>query len=399
MKNFFLSDPKLLLYGFAIIFFASYGQTFFISIFNEQIRETYSLSDGEFGLVYSCGTLASSIILVAFAKLIDHIDLRLYSVIVSIGLAIACAGVYLSYESVFFLFFLIFGLRFFGQGAMSHAGDTTMSRYFGNDRGKALSFASFGGQIGVMFLPIIAVKFLNIISWQQVWMIASLSILIIFIPLLFLSLKNQNTRHSNFKENNKDIKNGRKWKTREIIFDKKFYIYLPLSISAPFISTGLMFHQVFIVNQKNWTLEMLASGYVLLGVFSIIGLMLGGPIVDRFTARKVIMYKLLPLFLAIIILIFFDNYLAMFVYLSLLGFNMGIGSPLIGSLWAELYGLESLGSIKALLHAAAAFASALSPVIFGYIIDFGMGIVVISFISIIIIFYSTFLTIYYQNTE
>ena len=399
MKNFFLSDPKLLLYGFAIVFFASYGQTFFISIFNEQIREAYSLSDGEFGLVYSLGTLASSIILVAFAKLIDHIDLRLYSLIVSVGLAIACAGVYISYESIFFLFFLIFGLRFFGQGAMSHAGDTTMSRYFGNNRGKALSFASFGGQIGVMFLPIIAVKFLNIISWQQVWMIASLSILIIFIPFLFMSLKNQNTRHLNFKENNKEIKNGRKWRTREIIFEKKFYVYLPLSISAPFIGTGLMFHQVFIANQKNWTLEMLASGYVLLGVFSIIGLIIGGPIVDRFTARKVIMYKPLPLFLAIIILIFFDGYLAMFIYLSLLGLNMGIGSPLIGSLWAELYGLESLGVVKALLHATAAFASALSPVIFGYIIDFGMGIVVIGIISIIIIIYSTFLTIYYQNIE
>ena len=399
MKNFFLSDPKLLLYGFAIVFFASYGQTFFISIFSEQIRESYSLSDGEFGLVYALGTLAGSIILVAFAKLIDHIDLRLYSLIVSVGLAIACAGVYISYESIFFLFFLIFGLRFFGQGAMSHAGDTTMSRYFGNNRGKALSFASFGGQIGVMFLPIIAVKFLNIISWQQVWMIASLSILIIFIPFLFLSLKNQNTRHLNFKENNKEIKNRRKWRTREIIFEKKFYVYLPLSISAPFIGTGLMFHQVFIANQKNWTLEMLASGYVLLGVFSIIGLILGGSIVDRFTARKVIMYKPLPLFLAIIILIFFDGYLAMFIYLSLLGLNMGIGSPLIGSLWAELYGLESLGVVKALLHATAAFASALSPVIFGYIIDFGMGIVVIGIISIIIIIYSTFLTIYYQNIE
>ena len=28
--------------------------------------------------------------------------------------------------------------------------------------------------------------------------------------------------------------------------DKKFYIYLPLSIAAPFISTGLMFHQIYI---------------------------------------------------------------------------------------------------------------------------------------------------------
>ena len=50
MKNFFYYDPKLLIYGFLIVFFASYGQTFFISLFNLQIRNFYGLSDGEFVL-------------------------------------------------------------------------------------------------------------------------------------------------------------------------------------------------------------------------------------------------------------------------------------------------------------------------------------------------------------
>ena len=76
MREFFSFDPKLLFYGFAIIFFASYGQTFFISIFNAEIRDFYQLSDGQFGLVYALGTVSSSLILVGFAKLIDHIDLR-----------------------------------------------------------------------------------------------------------------------------------------------------------------------------------------------------------------------------------------------------------------------------------------------------------------------------------
>ena len=64
MKAFFSFDPKLLLYGFTIIFFASYGQTFFISIFNTEIRNFYHLSHGEFGIVYALGTLASSFILI-----------------------------------------------------------------------------------------------------------------------------------------------------------------------------------------------------------------------------------------------------------------------------------------------------------------------------------------------
>jgi MFS family permease len=86
-------------------------------------------------------------VLVGFAKLIDHIDLRYYSFIISIGLAFACLSMYILYDSVIYLFFVIFGLRFFGQGAMSYAGDTTLARYFGSNRGKALSVGTFGGMI------------------------------------------------------------------------------------------------------------------------------------------------------------------------------------------------------------------------------------------------------------
>ena len=46
MKKFLFHDPKLLIYGFLIIFFASYGQTFFIALFNDDIKNFYSLTDG-----------------------------------------------------------------------------------------------------------------------------------------------------------------------------------------------------------------------------------------------------------------------------------------------------------------------------------------------------------------
>ena len=94
MKNFFYFDPKLLIYGFLIVFFASYGQTFFISLFNTEIRSFYNLTDGEFGFVYAISTLLSSFFLISFAKLIDRIDLRIYSLLVTLGLFIACLGIF-----------------------------------------------------------------------------------------------------------------------------------------------------------------------------------------------------------------------------------------------------------------------------------------------------------------
>ena len=56
-----------------------FGQTFFISIFNLEIRSLLNLSDGQFGLIYSLATLISALMLIWFGKLIDKIDLRIYT--------------------------------------------------------------------------------------------------------------------------------------------------------------------------------------------------------------------------------------------------------------------------------------------------------------------------------
>ena len=390
MRKFFFYDPKLLIYGFLIIFFASYGQTFFIALFNDDIKNLYSLTDGQFGLVYALSTTLSSLLLINFAKLIDFIDLRIYSFLVTLGLLIPCLAIYFLPPSVIYLFLIIFALRFFGQGAMNHAGITTMTRYFGKNRGKAISIGNLGGMLGVMFLPFLVVYLNYYFNFKEIWLLCSLSLLI-FLPVLYFTLNNQSSRQEKFKESiNKDSK---KWKTIDVIKNKKFLIYLPLTTAFSFIGTGLIFHQIFIFTQKGWTVEMLGTGFIFLGGFSIFGLLLGGPLIDLLNPKKAILFILSPIFFGLLILIWLDSYFFLVLYMSLYGFNLGITAPFIGSLWAELFGLESLGTVKALFHAIGVLASALSPVIFGYIIDWGFGIGLISFISLLIIIVATVLPI------
>ena len=112
MKKFIFQDPKLLMYGFLIIFFASYGQTFFIALFNDDIKKAYNLSDGEFGMVYAISTTLSSLLLINFAKLIDFVDLRIYSFLVTLGLLLPCLAIYFLPENIIVLF-LYFGVYYF----------------------------------------------------------------------------------------------------------------------------------------------------------------------------------------------------------------------------------------------------------------------------------------------
>ena len=396
MKKFILDDPKLLMYGFLIIFFASYGQTFFIALFNDDIKNLYNLTDGQFGMVYALATTFSSLLLINFAKLIDFIDLRIYSFVVTIGLLLPCLAVYFLPENIIFLFIIIFALRFFGQGAMTHAGITSMTRYFGKNRGKAISFGNLGGMLGVMFLPMIVVYLNKFFDFKQIWLICSLSI-IFFLPVLYFTLSNQVDRQSKFKELIKDEK--RIWTTLQVMKNKKFLVYLPLTTSFSFIGTGLMFHQIFIFDQKGWTIDMLGTGFIFLGAFSIIGLLFGGPLIDLLNPRKAILYLMLPIFIGIIIILLFENFYFLLVYMSLFGLNLGISAPFTGSLWADLFGVESLGTVKALFHAIVVLASALSPVIFGYVIDWGFGIGVISIISLNMIIISSLLPIIFDKHE
>ncbi len=396
MKKFFLFDPKLLTYGFLIIFFASYGQTFFIALFNDDIKNYYKLSDGEFGLVYAISTIVSSLLLINFAKLIDYIDLKLYSFLITIGLIIPCFIIYFLPSNIVYLFVIIFALRFFGQGAMGHAGTTTMARYFGEDKGKAISVATLGGTIGIMFLPIIVVYFKNFFSFKQIWLLSSVS-LIFFLPILFITLADQKIRQKRFQESigerNKILT------TMSVLKNKNFLTYLPITTAFSFIGTGLMFHQIFIFSEKDWTLEMLGTGYLFFGVFSVIGLVFGGPIIDILDPKKAIIFILFPIFVALIILLIFDNFYFLIIYMSLFGFNLGISAPFTGSLWAVMFSLESLGTVKALFHAISVLASALSPLLFGYIIDWGFGIGMIALISLTLIILVTLLPIIIRFNE
>ena len=224
--NFLIKQYKFLLFGLSTAFFASYGQTFFISIFNFQIRETLKFSNTEFGLIYSMATIISAFILVWFGRLLDKIDLRLYTFIISIGLAIFCFLMSILEYIPSIIFLIIFGLRFFGQGAMGHTSHTTMARYYEVDRGKAISFGSFGQPLGEMFLPLLSVFIIKFFGWHYTWLCAGLSIIIIYIPLYLFLLKNHQQRHQKFLSNQKNKDQKSNWNRKDVLKDIRFYAFI-----------------------------------------------------------------------------------------------------------------------------------------------------------------------------
>jgi predicted MFS family arabinose efflux permease len=387
---------KVILFGFIFTFFSSFGQSYFLGLFNSSIREALSITHGQFGSIYASATLCSSLLLIWVGKKIDDVNIFKFAFFVTILLSFACFF-FSRITSVFLLFIAIFLMRFSGQGMMSHTASTTISRYFTKTRGRALSISWFGLSSAEFIMPVLMVYLLTFIEWQNLWLIFSISVLIILPIASFLLIKNLNldSREAN-DENIKQVE-IKQWKRSEVIKDYRFYIISFNMLAMPWIFTGFAVFQSFVQTSKGWGPYVIAQSFMSYSVLSVLTLFLSGFLIDKFTSRKLLIYMNIPLLLSVIVLFFFDTPITAFIFLGLVGISNGFANILGSSTWAELYGVKYLGSIKALTTALMVFATAFGTALFGYLIDIGFTVGDIAVVSGTYIFISSILLFFVRK--
>ena len=388
---------KVIIFGFIFTFFSSFGQSFFLGLFNSSIRDTLSITQGQFGSIYASATLLSSFLLIWVGKKIDDINIFKFAFFVTILLSFSCFF-FSKISSVIFLFLAIFLMRFSGQGMMSHTATTTISRYFTKSRGKALSTCWFGLSTAEFILPVLIVYLLTITTWQNLWI--SISILvIIFLPFIsFVLVKNLDfdSREDIGEEvsDKKDIKN---WTRVEVLKDYRFYIICLNMLAMPWIATGVFVYQSFITESKDWGSFVIAQSFMVYSILSVVTLLGSGYLIDKFTSRKLLIFMNLPLMFSTLVLFYFDNPFTSFIFLGLIGISNGLANVLGSSTWAEIYGVKYIGSIKALTTALMVFSTAFGTALFGFLIDKEFSIEQITMLSFIYIFISLVLLIFARN--
>ena len=387
---------KVILFGFIFTFFSSFGQSYFLGLFNSSIREALSITHGQFGSIYASATLCSSLLLIWVGKKIDDVNIFKFAFFVTILLSFACFF-FSKISSIFLLFIAIFLMRFSGQGMMSHTASTTISRYFTKTRGRALSISWFGLSSAEFILPVLMVYLLTILDWQNLWLIFSITVLIVLPISSYLLIKNLNL--DSRETESEDIKEIeiKQWKRVEVIKDYRFYIISLNMLAMPWIFTGFAVFQSFIQTSKGWGPYVIAQSFMSYSILSVLTLFLSGFLIDKFTSRKLLIYMNIPLLLAVIVLILFDTSITAFIFLGLVGISNGFANILGSSTWAELYGVKYLGSIKALTTALMVFATAFGTALFGFLIDIGFTVGNIAAVSGAYIFLSLILLFFVRK--
>ena len=357
--------------GALLTFLSGFGQTYFISIFAGEIRTEFGLSNGQWGGIYTRGTTASALLMVWAGGLADRFRVRALGA--SVLVLLTCACLFMSLSSVWLLPFVIFALRFTGQGMTSHIAVVAMSRWFVATRGRALSIAALGFSVGEALLPLIFVSLMVVFDWRVLWVFAAF-ISLLGVPLLMMLLRRERQPMSVAQSNQSLGMEARHWTRAETLRHPLFWFMVPAILGPAAFNTAFFFLQVNFAEIKGWAHVELVAMFPFYTAISVASMMLSGWLLDRFGAKTLIPFYQLPMVAACLCFAAADSPFMALVGLTFLGMTTGANATLPNAFWAEFYGTAHIGAIKALAAAVMVFGSAIGPGLTGVLIDLGFGI-------------------------
>ena len=298
--------------------------------------------------------------------------------------------------SLLVVFFL---LRLTGQGLLSHTALTSMARYFERGRGKAMSIAGLGFPLGEAILPLLTVAAIGTIGWRETWLIVAGFLLVVALPGTQALLLGHGERERRFRSRLAEATSGaqmepdtgpdptarsspesapfevtpRQWTLGEVVRDRRFGLVLPAVVAPGFIVTGFFFHQNHLVAVKEWTPEWFATCFAVFAVGQLVTGVASGPLVDRFGGRRLLALFTLPMGMGLILLAAASPAWVAAGFMLGLGITAGLSPTVVGAMWAEVYGVVHLGSIRAMAQSVMVFGTAASPVLMGVLIDRGVS--------------------------
>lgn len=375
--GFLARNARFLSFGFALNIYMAVGQTFFISLFNDQFQRVLGLNNGELASLYSTAMVLGSLFVMRLGWVFDRFDLRICCLAL-LALTALSAAALATVQSTVLLFAGLFGMRFFGGTMLGLGTLSAMARYFDGDRGRATAVSNAGLTLGFALFPLIGAQLIDAFGWRGAWW-AVVAVTGAMIPLILIQLAGQRARHARYVAKLANISTSpsadgtRQFTLGEMLRDRRFFLLAPGMLAVPGILFTFQFHQLALVNEKGWSLTTFAAGYSLFAAVSAASNFLVGELVDRYGSRRMLPFYLLPMIPALFALGLTDHPAAIPVYMIGMGLTFGAGLVANSTLWAELFGSRNIGAIRGFVIAMNTFIASLAMAIAGWLIDAGVS--------------------------
>ncbi|HCA9524897.1 TPA: MFS transporter [Klebsiella variicola subsp. variicola] len=352
-----------LAFGAILMAMSSFGQTYFVSLYGQGLRQAFGLSDGGLGGLYAAGTVMSAVTLTWAGRMIDYTTIRRFTLAVTLLLVTACLLVS-GAQAAWMLCAGFYLLRLGGQGLMVHTALTATARQFPLDAGKALGAIALGLSLAQALFPLAAVQINYLTGWRTAWLInAAVLVAGVALAVSCLPRAAEKPLRTFRKRGAEKVREASVWKNRNLL------LALPAVLASPFITTGFFFHQARLAEEKGWALSWVAGWFIAYAITQAVSLLSFGPLIDRLTPRRLLPWFLLPQGVGMLALWLSSSQWVTPFYLITTGVSSAIASTLATALWVQLFGSALLAKVRSAVEAGTVLASGASPVIMGVLID------------------------------
>ena len=334
------------------------GQSYALGLYFESFVADLGLTRVTVSSVYAWATVAAAALLPFIGRLADRSSSRRY-----LGLVVAGMGATLfalgTANSIVGLAAGFFCLRLLGQGAIGLGTITAVLRWFHRHRGRAAAMAALGYAFGEFTMPAIITALQGQVGWRG----SMLGLGGAYLLLAMLVASVLRDPPGTAPDAGGAAQRSRPAGTGEWMRQPVFWSLVALATIVPTVLTGVALHQLALFRSVAWSAGDVVSALRAYAIANLVATYGAGLLLDRIASKFGVAISMTMLSLALAVPLLGPSIIAgPVVFWSLLGAAAGSATGTHGVLWAEYFGVASIGSIKGVVNATRNAATAAGAV-------------------------------------
>jgi len=370
------------------MFMSAPGQSFSVAAFKEPMRGSLGLSETAYSTAYMFATLFSGMCLPFVGRVLDRHGARRVLPVCACVVAVACVGM-AGTTGIMMLVVCFAMLRAAGQGALTLSANWLAGEWFERRRGLATSLIGLGGTFSVICIPLLNHQMITHIGWQQGWLLLGGLVFATVFPASILLVRNRPEdigllpdgdpppADAELRPEPVALVTGASsalpgaaapvkkvaghWTAGEVLRDPTFWKLLAAPATSGMVGTGLIFHQVNLMQSRDIPGSSALALISLQAVIGAVAALGAGWLTDRMQGRVLLAAAMLMLGAASALLWWLPFPLLAVVYAVLMGLHGSILRSTGMVIWLTYYGRSHQGAIRGASTAAMIFAAAIGP--------------------------------------
>ena len=375
------SSKNRLFYGWVIVaaFFVistiMFGTLTSFGVFFKSMGSEFGLTRAATSAVFSVQNLFGAVMSFVGGWAIDRFGPRITALFIGIftGLALVLTGQTNAYWQLFITYSLLFSVI----GVVYTMIMSTVSRWFGKNRGLALGISGSGIGLGTVALAPLATYLISSFGWRTAYVIMGIIVWAVIIPLSRLLRKNPpdiDAEPSAVKEDPAQIKSedsaqNSELSLHEALRTRSFWLIGPIWLLNAFSYFLIVIHLVPHATDIGIPAMEAATILSLIGASYVAGRLLMGKVLDIIGIKKTAITCALLAALAMIWLIYSADLLMLYIFGIVFGFANGGLDPCMAALVGDTFGMRNIGIIMGTLQVNWGVGVIIGPAIGGLVFD------------------------------